>query len=179
MLDKPIGGVIETGARFPPIRAQTSADAAERAEDCCASLLRRSIEPHALRPLLASGRALDNVASERDYWSRLVDGCYRLSDAAAVERASSVQLEPGMFIDTMDKSLNYYASIDKLGSLSMSPLALPGNCHCAAHQSMEGRCERASRTCARMIIDVRRRRWFPPILQPPGDINHRGGVHPS
>jgi L-ribulose-5-phosphate 3-epimerase len=103
--------VIETGARFlldprrkhQPTLLGASKEERERRYD----FLRRSIEIaqilHADAVSFWSGTSSE-PAPENECWSRIVEGCCRLSEAAAdKEIRLAFEPEPGMFIDTMAK----------------------------------------------------------------------------
>jgi len=103
--------VIETGARFlldPRRKHQpTLLGASEKERERRSDFLRRSIEIAQILNADAvsfwSGTPSE-PAPENECWSRLVDGCRRLCDAAAKRDVRlAFEPEPGMFIDTMAK----------------------------------------------------------------------------
>ncbi len=120
--DRRLRSVIETGARFllDPRRKHRptllSPDPAERdrrlvfLEDCIASAGRGDLEADCVG--FWSGTPED-AAPPAELLSRLVEGCKRLADFAAVNDVRlAFEPEPGMFIDTLDKFAELHAEVN-------------------------------------------------------------------
>ena len=186
--------VIETGARYlldPRRKHQpTLLGASEKERERRSDFLRRSIEIaqilHADAVSFWSGTPSE-PAPENECWSRLVDGCRRLCDAAAKRDVRlAFEPEPGMFIDTMAKfeELHHRVNHPQFG-LTLDV----GHLHCQGELPIA---EYIQRWQARLwnvhIEDMRRgvhdhlmfgegEIAFPPILQALREIGYPGGMH--
>jgi L-ribulose-5-phosphate 3-epimerase len=186
--------VIETGARFlldPRRKHQpTLLSAAGHERETRFDFLRQAIEIaqilHADAVSFWSGTPSE-PAPEDEYWSRLVDGCRRLCDAAAKRDVRlAFEPEPGMFIDTM-------AKFDELHNRVNHPrfgLTLDvGHLHCQGELPIAEHIHRwKDRLWNLHIEDMRRgvhdhlmfgegEMDFPPILQALREVGSEAGVH--
>jgi L-ribulose-5-phosphate 3-epimerase len=194
MLDKlNLGCVIETGARFlldprrkhqPTLLSGAVADRQRRFD-----FLVRSIDiAHALSaPVSFWSGAADAEMPERDCWKRLVEGCYRLCDAAAkLNVRLAFEPEPGMFIDTMEKFAELHERVKRPNfGLTLDV----GHLHCQGELPIPPHIMRWKDWLWNVHIEDMRRgihdhlmfgdgdMEFPPIFEALSKINYRGGVH--
>ena len=186
--------VIETGARYlldPRRKHQpTLLGASEKERERRSDFLRRSIEIAQILNADAvsfwSGTPSE-PAPENECWSRLVDGCRRLCDAAAKRDVRlAFEPEPGMFIDTMAKfeELHHRVNHPRFG-LTLDV----GHLHCQGELPIAPHIQRWQPRLWNVHIEDMRRGVhdhlmfgegeiaFPPILQALREIGYPGGMH--
>jgi sugar phosphate isomerase/epimerase len=186
--------VIETGARFlldprrkhQPTLVSASPEERERRLD----FLRRAIElAHRLNANAVSfwSGTPAEPAPEDIVWQRLVDGCRRLSDAAAkLNVRLAFEPEPGMFIDTMPKFAELHQRVDH----PQFGLTLDvGHLHCQGEWPIADHLHRWRTWLWNIHIEDMRHGVhdhlmfgegemdFGPILRTLSEIDYQGGVH--
>jgi len=186
--------VIETGARFlldplrkhQPTLLSPTAEERQRRLDFLVRSVDVAVALGAQAVSFWSGTPVDQTAEE-ELWSRLVDGCHRLTEYAAQRNVKvAFEPEPGMFIDTMDR----YAQLHEKINAPHFGLTLDiGHLQCQGELPMGPHIVRWRDQLWNVHIEDMKQGVhdhlffgegdidFPPVLVALKEIGYKGGIH--
>lgn len=162
LADLGLGVVIETGGRYlldpwhkhrPTLLSD--GDGAARRTDLLLRAVRIAGELQASAVSFWSGAAPHGLA-ESEAWDRLVSGCARVAEEAALRGVTvGLEPEPGMFVDTLDR---YDALVRRLGGPGTLGLTLDiGHCRCLEPRPVADCVRRAGPALVNVQIEDMRR----------------------